>query len=68
MSHLDSLSAFPPATIDAILKRADDAIGELIREELAANRAWHQSRQGRPTQDEIRRWVRQSQEWSLSNG
>lgn len=40
MSNLDSLAAFPPETIDAILKRADEAIGELIREELAANRAW----------------------------
>ncbi|MEU5154522.1 hypothetical protein [Glycomyces sp. NPDC021274] len=64
MKHLDSLGAFPPETIDAILKRADEAIGELIREELAANRAHALAAPSRAARAE---WVRQARQWRLSD-
>lgn len=64
MKHLDGLGAFPPETIDAILKRADEAIGELIREELAANRAHAHAA---PIRSATAEWVRQTREWRLSD-
>lgn len=65
MSNLDSLAAFPPATIEAILQRADEAIGQLIREELAANRAHALAA---PTRAAKAEWIRAAREWRLNSG
>jgi hypothetical protein len=65
MRSLATLEALPDEAIHAILRRADEAIEEEIRNYLAANRAWHLSR---PAREDIEAWVKQAREWRNDNG